>query len=224
MPIICPTITAYSETEYRNQISKVVHLAHRIQIDLTDGEFTKERSIGPEKAWWPAGFLADFHLMYINPMTAVAEILKHKPNLIIVQAEADGSFGDFVAMCKTAGVKIGAALLPKTSPQKIYPMLEKLDHVLIFSGNLGYQGGSTADVSLLSKVKELRARSSKIEIGWDGGVNPQNASKLIMGGVNVLNVGGYIQHAEDPPKSFSILQKVVDETGTAQNKNNDKLA
>lgn len=215
MPVICPTITAYNPTEYKDQMEKIVHLAHRVQIDLTDGQFTKEKTVSPAEAWWPAGFLADFHLMYKNPMDAVAEILKHRPNLIIVQAEAEGSFENFSSICKTAGVKIGAALLQDTSPEILFPVINRLDHVLIFSGNLGYQGGSTADLSLLEKAKVLKARNSLLEIGWDGGVNDQNAAQLVLGGVDVLNAGGYLQQAKDIARNFAFLQRIVNETGTA---------
>ena len=214
MAVICPTITAGSDEQYRQQIEKVAHFAHRIHIDLTDGKFAPSKLISPASAWWPAGVKADFHMMYKDPEPPVKAVIEHRPNLIIIQAEADGDFLTLANYCKQLGVKVGVALLPGTPAQTILPAIEHIDHVLIFSGNLGYQGGSHADMKLLNKSSILKRHKPELEIGWDGGVNDQNVSQLVSGGVDVLNVGGYIQNADNPAKALAALQRIADETGT----------
>ena len=214
MPIVCPTITAHTAKEYEKQLHKVMPFAHRIQIDLTDGIFAGPLTVEPADAWWPAGSKADFHLMYDHPMSAIKTIAAHKPHLIIVHAEAKGDFDEVADYCRTRGIKVGVALLQKTEPQKILAALGRIDHVLIFSGNLGHQGGGHIDFNLLGKVKALKAKKADLEIGWDGGVNSQSVSQLVFGGVDVLNVGSYIQNADDPVKTFHSLQRIADETGT----------
>ncbi|HSX17998.1 MAG TPA: hypothetical protein VLE51_01420 [Candidatus Saccharimonadales bacterium] len=214
MPVICPSILAADKETYHKEIDKVVHFAHRIQVDLTDGFFAPHKTIGPEDAWWPVGFKADFHLMYKKPISAIQKILQHKPNLIIVHAEADGDFDQVVSICLNHSVKLGVALLPTTQPEAIFSALDRIDHVLIFSGDLGSYGGH-ADLNLLEKVKVLKQQKPDLEIGWDGGVNQQNVSELIFGGVDVLNVGGFIQEAEDPARAFHMLGRIAEETGTA---------
>jgi pentose-5-phosphate-3-epimerase len=213
MPIICPTVTAKDKPTYNEQMKKVAHLGQRIQIDLDDGIFAKGINVSPDDAWWPAGLLADFHLMYQNPLPSVQKILEHKPNLIIVHAEADGDFNIFTESCRRAGVKVGVALLPETDPKVIISSLAHLDHVLIFSGHLGHFGGS-ADLGLLHKVAYLKSHDPGVEIGWDGGINDQNVSALVSGGVDVLNVGGYIQNSSTPERAYKSLQRIADETGT----------
>jgi pentose-5-phosphate-3-epimerase len=104
--------------------------------------------------------------------------------------------------------------LQSTAAEVIFSALDHIQHVLIFSGNLGYQGGSHVDFNLLEKVKVLKRHKPELEIGWDGGVNDQNVAELINGGVDVLNVGGYIQKAEDPARAYSALKRIADETGT----------
>ena len=213
MPIICPTILGENKKQYDEQVHKVADFAHRIQIDLTDGKFAAHKTIEPNQVWWPVGVKADIHLMYEQPLPAAKQLLAHKPNLIIAHAESGGSFNDFAKACQAADVKVGIALLAKTSPQVVEPVLSILNHVLIFSGNLGYQGGSTADLSLLEKIKYLKSLKPDLEIGWDGGVNTQNASQLVFGGVDVLNVGGFIQSSESPAKAYAALDRIADETG-----------
>jgi pentose-5-phosphate-3-epimerase len=213
MPVICPTVTAKSKEEYDKQMRLVGGFAHRIQIDLADGEFAKGINVNPQEAWWPAGVKADFHLMYRDPLPAIEAVVEHQPNLIIVHAEADGDFADFIEICEKAGVKAGVALLEKTDPVVIVQALPYIDHVLFFSGVLGKFGGK-ANLKLLEKVKYLKSHKPQLEIGWDGGVNDQNVSELILGGVDVLNVGGFIHKSDDPERTFKALERIADETGT----------
>lgn len=213
MPVICPTVLAADQAEFATQIQTVAPFSARLQIDLTDGVFAKTKTVKPEHIWWPAGVKADIHLMYQNPVEVAEKLLEHKPHMIIAHAEADGDFEELAARCKTAGVKIGIALLADTAPRLILPALDYIDHVLIFSGELGSFGGH-ADLSLLATGKYLKHHKSSLEIGWDGGVDKHNVADLVFGGVDVLNVGAAIQESDNPPAAFKFLQRIADETGT----------
>lgn len=213
MAVICPAILAPNAEIYHQEMERVGKLVQRIQIDLTDSRFAPTPTVRPEEAWWPAGVKADFHLMYNQPFEAVKVILRHQAHMIIVHAEAEGDFSQLAEFCHRAGVKVGVALLPKTRPDEILPALPKIDHVLIFSGDLGRYGGY-ADFSLLAKVVQLKEYKPNLEFGWDGGVNDQNVSRLVSGGIDILNVGGFIQNAENPAKALAALQRIADETGT----------
>jgi ribulose-phosphate 3-epimerase len=213
MPVVCPAILAADPETYRQQIQKVAGFAERIQIDLTDGQFAKNPTVSPKDAWWPVGIKTDFHLMYKNPAAPIDVILEHQPHMVIVHSEADGNFESFAARCHHQGVKVGVAVLQRTPIETILPALHSIDHVLIFSGDLGSFGGH-ANLDLLKKVEALKHHRPDIEIGWDGGVNDQNLARLAAGGVDVLNVGGYIQAAPDAEKAYIRLQRIADETGT----------
>ena len=67
MSIVCPTILAKSEQDYKNQIEKVASFAKRIQIDLKDNKFALGESTPLKKVWWPKGVIADIHVMYESP-------------------------------------------------------------------------------------------------------------------------------------------------------------
>jgi ribulose-phosphate 3-epimerase len=213
MPIICPSILSNSKEKYSQQIERVANFAHRIQIDLTDGQFAAPKTVGAKEAWWPVGIAADFHLMYKDPEPAARIVAEHQPHMIIVHAEADGSFEAFAGFCRQQEIKVGVALLQKTSPQSILPALDFVDHVLIFAGDLGHYGGH-ADMQQLEKVEFLKHHKPQLEIGWDGGVNDQNISQLAFAGIDVFNVGGFIQTAQSPEKAYIALERIADETGT----------
>lgn len=208
MAEVCPCVLAADPHDFREQIERIAHFARRIQIDLTDGLFTPAKTLPIDQVWWPHGAKADLHLMYKRPDLYIDQIIKLEPSLVIIHAEAEGSFGPFAKKLHDAGIKVGVALLANTQPELIESSLDQIDHVLIFAGSLGYMGGK-ADLGLLDKVKKLRALKPELEIGWDGGVNDENAKQLAEGGVDVLNAGGFIQKADDPEANFKRLESLV---------------
>jgi len=197
MATICPTVTATDTHHYREQMEEVAPFAKRIHIDFMDGVFAPTVSPGLAQAWWPDSVHADLHVMYQRPEEYLEAVIKLRPSLVIVHAEADGNFVNIAKELHEHGIKAGIGLLAPTKIEVIKPALEHIDHVLIFSGHLGHFGGM-ADLELLSKVAECKNLKPELEIGWDGGVNDKNAHALVEGGIDVLNVGGYIHKATNP--------------------------
>jgi len=206
---ICPTVTTDDPAVYKLQIEQTIAYAHRIHIDLSDGVFTRNKLMEIEDVWWPGGVRADLHVMYQKPFDHLSALVALRPQLIIVHAEADGNFMHFAAACHGHGIEVGVAILPETPVEAIQPALEVIDHVLIFSGNLGHFGGH-ADLGLLGKAQRLHELKPRIEIGWDGGVNDQNAKLLAMGGIDVLNAGGYLHGAKDSASAYATLKAAIE--------------
>lgn len=203
--VICPTITAYDTHEYRAQMERVKSFAERVHIDLMDGEFVPTTSPGPEHIWWPQELVADIHVMYQRPMECIDGLIKLQPHLVVIHTEADVHHMDFAARLHAAGIAAGLAILADTPVENAYQIMHGFDHVLVFSGKLGYHGGA-ANLALLDKVAKIRAHHPGAEISWDGGITDQNAQTLIEGGVTVLNVGGFIQQSDDPSAAYRRLQ------------------
>lgn len=208
MAVICPTVLASDAHDYQAQMNKIVSFAKRVQIDLTDGVFAPTPTVALEQVWSPEGLPIDLHLMFKNPNEQLDEAIKLNPNMIIVHAEADGNFIKLADKVHKKGIKVGVALLAKTSTHVIKPSLPEIDHVLIFSGDLGKFGG-VADPDLLGKVKQLKEWKQSLEFGWDGGINDTNVQQLANGGIDILNVGGYIQNAPDPKAKFDKLNSLI---------------
>jgi ribulose-phosphate 3-epimerase len=102
--------------------------------------------------------------------------------------------------------------LKTTVPSTVEPLIQAADHVLIFSGELGRHGG-TASMMQLEKVRLVRKIKQDVEIGWDGGVNLENAYTLTQGGVEVLNTGGTLADAENPAEVYNQLVKEINKRG-----------
>jgi ribulose-phosphate 3-epimerase len=212
MSIIAPTVTTYDIHEYRSQMETAVSFAQRIHVDLMDGIFAPTKSPDIDKIWLPSTVVCDVHIMYQHPFHQLHRLLDLNPSMVIIQAEADKqSVDDFIKHIKKTKVRVGLALLAATSPRdaRVADLIKKCDYVLIFSGHLGYQG-SKADLSLLSKVEDIKRLNPTAEIGWDGGINEHNIVALSEGGIDVLNIGGSIQKQPDPVSAYSKLRHLLD--------------
>lgn len=208
MPIICPTVTAAEPHEYRAQVELLEQFAKRIHIDLMDGQFAPTVSVGIDQVWWPENMTADLHLMHQQPYSLLPKAIELRPAMVIVHAEANGDLAKIAVELHQHGVKAGLALLAETQVGAAEDLIPHFDHVMVFGGHLGYHGG-TADLSQLDKVKTLKQKFPHMEIGWDGGVNDQNARQLAESGVDVLNAGGFIHASDSPQEAYAKLETVV---------------
>lgn len=208
---ICPTVLAQNPHTFREQMERIEPFAPRLHIDLADGIFAPVKTVTLDQVWWRGDRLVNLHVMYRYPFHYVRALFSLRPNMIIVHAEAEGRFMDFATLAHRYGIEVGVALLPKTPVSAIAPALEVIDHVLIFSGDLGHFGGQ-ANLVQLDKVRQLRQLKPQLEIGWDGGINDQNAAALVQHGIDVLNVGGYIQRAAQPEAAYARLKSVIQRT------------
>lgn len=205
---ICPTITALNSHQYRSQLEAVQPFAKRIHLDLMDGQFAPTRSPELDQIWWPDDMTIDIHLMYQKPMPVIESLIKLSPSLVVIHLESEVDHHSFANQLHQVNIRAGLALLAGTPVELARPLIGDFDHALIFSGNLGHHGGH-ANLALLSKVRELKQLKPELEIAWDGGINDQNALKLVEAGVSVLNVGGFIQDSADPARAYAKIEKLI---------------
>lgn len=207
MSIIVPTITTKNLSEYNSVLEKVEEFAKRIHIDFADGDFAPTKLANLIEAHWPTHIHADFHLMLRDPLKEIETIIAQHPHLVILHAESE-HVAEVIDELNTVRIKTGLAILPETSVESAQSLIERSEHVLIFGGHLGYYGGE-ADLTQLDKVKDIRAISPDIEIGWDGGVSDKNVKQLSDGGIDVINVGSFIQSAADAQAAYATLEQIV---------------
>lgn len=207
MSVIVPTITVETAEKYKAAVDTLQAFASRVHIDLMDGEFAPVVSVAPNTLYWPTNWQVDIHAMVARPADHLPAILALKPSLVILHAEVADVL-TYLQQIKAAGIKAGLALQKQTVPATMADAIRLVDHVMIFSGDLGHYGG-TASLMQLEKVRLIKALNPNVEIGWDGGVTVENAYTLTQGGVGVLNVGAAIAESTNPADSYN---KLVAET------------
>lgn len=211
---IVPAILTNNKVDYRAQLERINLYSRRVQIDVTDGVFAPNQTLDVTNVWWPKGWKADLHMMVTRPSQHIDTILKLSPSLCIFHAEAKENLLPIFETLKAHGIRTGLALLPSTYPPTVKPYIDAVDHVLIFAGQLGAQGG-TADMMQMEKIPLIRNMKPELEIGWDGGANLGNIRALAHADLDVINVGSTLAKAENPVKVYESLVAEIDKTGVA---------
>lgn len=212
MSVIVPTVTVETTEALTEAINRLKPFVRRVHMDISDGEFTPTFLINETQMSWPAEWEVDVHAMITRPSEHLGQIIAMKPSLIVLHAEAKENIVPQLETIKKAGIKAGVALLKTTVPAKVADAIKASDHVMIFSGELGYHGG-TASMMQLEKIRLIKKINPKVEIGWDGGVKVSNAYTLSQGGVEVLNVGGEIANSNDPADTYNRLVREINKHG-----------
>lgn len=212
MSEVVPAILVEDEMAYKNAVDRLHPFAKRVHIDISDGEFAPSFTIGIDKLWWPQEWVVDIHAMVARPVEHLEALVALKPRTIIFHVEAVADIVPVLQQVKRAGIKAGIALQRPTVPATVANAIKEADHVMIFTGDLGKYGG-TASMMQLEKVRLVKMINPNAEIGWDGGVNADNAYTLTQGGVDVLNVGGAIAQSPDPAQMYATLVSETNKHG-----------
>lgn len=209
---IVPAILTDNKVEYRRQVELYNGFTKRVQIDVSDGEFAPMGTLDVTNVWWPKSWEVDLHLMAMRPSEHLDTILKLTPSLCILHAEAAEDLLPTFEILKEHHIKVGVALLPSTFPGAVKPYIDAADHVLIFAGQLGAQGGQ-ADMMQMEKIPLIREMSPEVEIGWDGGANLLTTRALAHSDLDVINVGSALSKAENPAAVYQELVAEIDKNG-----------
>ncbi len=212
MTTIVPTIMVETVDQFKEASERVAPFARRIHIDISDGEFAPTFLLTEDQLYWPSEWEIDIHAMVARPSEHLAKLIALKPSLIIIHSEIKEDLVATIGKIKQAGIKAGLALLKTTVPDTVKDAISAADHVMIFSGELGKYGG-TASMMQVEKIRLIRLINPKAEIGWDGGVNIENAYTLTQGGVDVLNTGGAIANSDNPAETYQALVKEINKHG-----------
>lgn len=209
MAVITPTITTNDPHEYREQMERIATYAEGVHIDFADGDFAPTTLLPLGQAWRSDDLITHAHVMYQNPLDHIEEIMHLEADMVILHLESD-DVAECLEILQEHGTRTGVALLPETNISELKEMAidELFDHVLLFGGSLGHQGGK-ADLSVIKKAQQLRSEYPDIEIGWDGGVNEENIAEIVSAGVDIVNVGSYLKQAEDPKKAYAKLRSLL---------------
>lgn len=209
MAIVVPTVLADNTGDYAQRLERAASLSPRIHIDFSDGTLTPNKTLGLAQIYGPVQPRdIDLHLMVKQPSQYLEQVLSLQPNLAIVHAEADEDLSDFVDHLHALGVVAGLAFLPETPVESVdVDLIKRFDHVLLFTGTLGQNGGQF-HAAQLDKIPALRAIKLELEIAVDGGVGPDQAVTAVQAGINVLDVGAAVQSVEDPQASYNALAAI----------------
>lgn len=196
------------DVEMVNTYADIFHL------DIMDGTFVPNISYGfpvveaiARKAVKPL----DVHLMIVHPEKYVERFAKAGASYISFHYEAAGeSSAAILEQIQSLGVKAGIVINPDCPVEKIFPLLPKVDFVLIMSVFAGFGGQKfipeSVDRVRTVKAELVRIGRPEVPIEIDGGIGPGNAAQVIAAGATMLVAGSSVFKAEDPVKAIAAMR------------------
>jgi len=193
---ISPSILSADFSKLGSEIENLEKAgANLIHIDVMDGHFVPNITIGPEvisklRKYTTLPF--DVHLMISPVNNFIKSFAEAGADIITIHPEATNNLLDSIKEIKTYKKKVGVSLNPETSVNEVLPILNLIDVVLVMSVNPGF-GGQKFIEKTLQKVKilkkEIDSKNFKTQIEIDGGINFTNAKMAIEAGVDILVSG-----------------------------------
>ena len=188
--------------------------ADYIHIDVMDGHFVPNLTIGPEviKKLRPlTKKVFDVHLMISPVDNFIKDFSKAGADIITFHPEATPNVSNTINLIKKEGKKVGISLKPKSKIELIEKHIEQVDLILIMSVEPGF-GGQKFMPEVLDKTKKIKElvdkKKLKTEIEIDGGINFENCTEVKKAGANVLVSGSTIfkENQGDLKKNIGILR------------------
>lgn len=212
MPIIAPSILSADFLHLGKDIEMINNSeAQWIHIDVMDGVFVPNISFGIPilKAVRKATTkILDVHLMIVQPERYFEAFRDAGADILTFHHEASVHLHRSVAQVKELGMKAGVVLNPHTPVNVLSEILPELDLVLIMSVNPGF-GGQKFIENTYQKIKTLKqmilACGKNILIEVDGGVDLNNASKLLQSGADILVAGNTVFSSTHPKETIAKL-------------------
>jgi len=201
---IVPSILSADFTRLGEQVREAEAAgAQRIQIDVMDGHFVPNITMGPMIVAAVRRCTAlplETHLMITNPQDYIEDFARAGADVIIVHQEVCPHLHRVVQQIKTAGKQAGVALNPSTPGFLLQEMLTLIDLVLVMTVNPGF-GGQEFIPETLPKIGYLRQqitqRGLHCDLEVDGGIHEATVAQAVSAGANLLVAGSAVYNERE---------------------------
>jgi ribulose-phosphate 3-epimerase len=210
---IAPSVLSADFACLAEEIAKVEAAADLLHIDVMDGHFVPNITIGPpvvEAVKRRTRLPLDVHLMIEAPDRYIVPFARAGADLLTVHVETCPHLHRTLQAIREAGPKAGVSLNPATPLSALECVLPDVDLVLVMSVNPGFGGQQFIPASLgkiAALARRLRDLPSPPELEVDGGIKLENCPEVAAAGATILVAGSAIFGAADPAAAVTEMRR-----------------
>ena len=193
--------------------------ADRIHVDVMDGRFVPNLSMGPaivESLRKVTRLPLETHLMVSDPDLFLEEFATAGSDSFLVHWEGNHNLHRTVQRIKALGKHAGVAINPATPAAVLEEIVQDADLLLVMTVNpgFGHQQFIPTTLSKIARVRELVERLGPgCEVEVDGGIDAATAPLVVRAGATVLVAGSAIFGDRDGvTAAMTRLRGVIEES------------
>jgi ribulose-phosphate 3-epimerase len=210
---LAPSILSADFARLGEQVAEVEAAgADRIHIDVMDGHFVPNITIGPlviRALRRVTRLPLEAHLMITEPDRYLEAFAEAGADGLTVHVEGAIHLHRTLESIVKLGRRVGLALNPATPATVLDEVLSELDLVLVMTVDPGF-GGQDFIASTVPKIRRIREIIDRVrpacELEVDGGIHPATAPLVVEAGARVLVAGSAV--FEDPAGVRAGMQRL----------------
>lgn len=210
MAVIVPGILTNDESEYHRRLLSAEYVANLIQIDVVDGKFANNITVGPQVIKkYPSSSLLEVQLMVVYPDNYIDELAPLEyVSRIIIPFEAHGDVNNEIYHIKNHGKQAGLSLNPTTPVTSAIHFFDDIDLLLLMTGIPGFSGQKLG-VNTYERIAQAKKINPALPVEVDIGVNFDNAQSLSLAGADFLVASSTLYNAKDFRIAYEKLDKLA---------------